>query len=233
MRLLLVGAPLQQRVAEHLDAEHVVRAAGRHAGLGELLAEDHLLERRQPGAAVLDRPARGEVAALVQRRAPLGDELGQLVAVELPDAAPVGRQLLGEERLDLLAVGLGLGGVGRLHGRDVTAAVTAGSRARRRAERRRPPTGSSGAAPPSGGVALERGERRRADERPDAVGADAAHLRSAGASRRWSSSSASGVEERLRRTRRHDAADHDVGDVEHRARSRRSARPTMHARCAR
>ena len=60
--LLLVGAPLQQRVAEHLDAEHVVGAAGRHAGLGELLGDDHLLERRQPGAAVLVGPARRQVA---------------------------------------------------------------------------------------------------------------------------------------------------------------------------
>ena len=48
--------------------------AGRHAGLGELLGEDHLLERRQPGAAVLGRPARGQVAGRVQHRAPRVDE---------------------------------------------------------------------------------------------------------------------------------------------------------------
>ena len=58
MRLLLVGAPHLQRVAEHLDAEHVVGPADGHAGLGELLGQDHLLERRQPGAAVLRRASR-------------------------------------------------------------------------------------------------------------------------------------------------------------------------------
>ena len=66
VRLLLVGAPHEQRVAEHLDAEHVVGATGRHAGLGELLGDDHLLERRQPAAAVLHRPAGRQVAGLVQ-----------------------------------------------------------------------------------------------------------------------------------------------------------------------
>ena len=68
--LLLLGAPHEQRVAEHLDAEAVVRAARRHAGAGELLGEDDLLERRQPGPAVLHRPARREVPRLVERGAP-------------------------------------------------------------------------------------------------------------------------------------------------------------------
>ena len=115
--LLLVGAPLQQRVAEHLDAEDIVRPAGGHAGLGELLGDDHLLERRQPGAAVLGRPPRREVAG--PRTASCATRLtnvAELVALERADATPVGGQLLGQEGLDLLAVGLGIGGVGRAHG---------------------------------------------------------------------------------------------------------------------
>ena len=87
--LLLLGAPHEQRVAEHLDAEAVVRPARRHAGPGELLGQDHLLERRQPGAAVLDGPAGGEVAGLVQRRAPRRDEVPGLVVGQLADARPV------------------------------------------------------------------------------------------------------------------------------------------------
>ena len=65
--LLLLGAPLEDRVADHLDAEHVVGAAGGHAGLGELLGHDHLLERREPGAAVLLGPDSARAAVLVER----------------------------------------------------------------------------------------------------------------------------------------------------------------------
>ena len=78
-----------------------------HAGPGELLGDDHLLERRQTAAAVLDRPAGREVAGLVQRLAPLGHERVDVVALEPAESVPVGRQLLGEERLHLLAVLLG------------------------------------------------------------------------------------------------------------------------------
>src|SRR5205814_8872415 len=63
--LLLLGAPLDDRVADHLDAEHVVGSAGRYAGFGELLGHDDLLERRQPGPAVLLGPRHGQVAVLV------------------------------------------------------------------------------------------------------------------------------------------------------------------------
>ena len=88
----------------------------RHAGTGELLGEDHLLERTQPGAAVLDRPTGGEIVRLVQvLRHSVRNSIDRL-ALEGTGALPVGRQLLGEEGLHLLAVGLGIGGVGRLHG---------------------------------------------------------------------------------------------------------------------
>ena len=42
--LLLVGAPMQDRVADHLDAEGVVATTGRCSGLRELFGEDDLLE---------------------------------------------------------------------------------------------------------------------------------------------------------------------------------------------
>ncbi len=82
VRLLLLGSPQQQRVAEHLDAEQIVRTAGRHSGSGELLGQDDLLGRAQPRSAVLDRPARSEVVRLVQRLAPFGHELEDGVAFE-------------------------------------------------------------------------------------------------------------------------------------------------------
>ena len=111
--LLLLGAPLQQRVAEHLDAEDVVAAARRHAGLGELLGHDHLLERRQAAAAVLLRPAEGEVAVLVERvRATRVVNRASASWSSAPMPRPVGRQVLGQERLHLLAEGLGLRAVG-------------------------------------------------------------------------------------------------------------------------
>ena len=128
--LLLVGPPHLEGVAEHLDAEDVVEPAGRHAGLGQLLGEDHLLQRRQPRAAVLLRPAGRQVAVLVEGVAPLADEPLQLLALELADALPARREVLGEEGLDLLAVGLALGRVGGLHGPDTThrSAAPAGPR---------------------------------------------------------------------------------------------------------
>ena len=57
---------------------------------------------------------------LVERVAPLADEPLQLLPLELADALPVRREVLGEEGLDLLAVGLALGRVGGLHGPDTT-----------------------------------------------------------------------------------------------------------------
>ena len=68
--------------------KHVVRAARRHAGLGELLGEDHLLERRQPGAAVLVRPAGREVAGSCSVVAPLRRRTSSTSSpVERADAA--------------------------------------------------------------------------------------------------------------------------------------------------
>ena len=64
---------------------------GGHAGLGELLGDDHLLERRQAGAAVLASASRRrEQPVLVERLAPLEGELVDLVALERADALPSG-----------------------------------------------------------------------------------------------------------------------------------------------
>jgi hypothetical protein len=115
VRLLLGGAPLQDGVADHLDAEHVVVAADGHARLVELLDQHDLLEGGEPGAAELGGPRRGEQPVVGQGRAPLLAERLGLGGGQRTDALPPGRQVLGEERLHLLAVGLGFGGVGGFH----------------------------------------------------------------------------------------------------------------------
>ena len=76
-----------------------------------------------------------EVPGLVERRPPRGDEVVDLVVRQLADAAPVRRQLLGEERLHLVAIGLRLGTVCGVHQRSI---VPTGPTARTR----HPSTGS-------------------------------------------------------------------------------------------
>src|SRR5581483_4522835 len=94
MTLLLLGSPLEQGVADHLDREHVVDDAGRHTGALELLREDHLLERGEATTAVLLRPVRREVSVLVQRAPPLLRERCRLLTVERADALPARGQVL-------------------------------------------------------------------------------------------------------------------------------------------
>ena len=118
--LLLVGAPAQHRVAEHRDAEAVVRAARGCAGAGELLGHHHALERGEPGTADLLRPAERQVAVLVQHLAPLGGEGGGVLVVERSDALPVGGQVRVEEGAHLGAEDVGLGWVGEIHAREAT-----------------------------------------------------------------------------------------------------------------
>ena len=128
--LLLVAPHEEQRVAEHLDTEDVVRAAGRHPRSGELLGEDDLLEGRESGTAELDRPAGCQIAGFEERLPPLGHELLDGAPLEGSDTRPVRREFLGEEGLDLLAVGLGGGFVGGAHRPSVVrpqVAVTAGA----------------------------------------------------------------------------------------------------------
>src|SRR5205814_5006175 len=86
--LLLVRAPVEQRVADHLDREHVVHDSGGHTGALELFCEDHLLERGEPAAAVLLRPVRREVAVGVQRLSPFLGERLRLLRAERADPLP-------------------------------------------------------------------------------------------------------------------------------------------------
>ena len=113
--LLFVSAPMQQGVAEHLNTEDIVRPSRRYPSLGELFGDDHLLERRQPGAPVLGGPTRRQVSGREQRGTPFSHEGGEFVAIEGTDSTPLGGQFLGEKGLDLFAVGLGIGGVGGAH----------------------------------------------------------------------------------------------------------------------
>jgi hypothetical protein len=69
--LLLLGAEVDERVAEHADAERVVLAALRRAGERELLGQHDLLEQRQAGAAVLRRPGHREHLVLAEGLPPL------------------------------------------------------------------------------------------------------------------------------------------------------------------
>jgi hypothetical protein len=115
--LLLVGAEHHEGRAEHVDAEAVVLPAGGHRGLGELLVEHDPLDDREPAAAVLHRPRRRHEAVLAEQLAPLGSPRVPLLRREPAHPLPVGGQVLGQEGLDLLPVGLGFGGVGRVHAR--------------------------------------------------------------------------------------------------------------------
>ena len=96
---LLLGAPAQQRVADHLDPEVVLRRAGRHPRAGELLGQHHLLALGEPAPAVLAGPRDGQESMFVQRAAPrlrvvrsrrvLREEVAYALAeVRLAHAAP-------------------------------------------------------------------------------------------------------------------------------------------------
>ncbi len=123
--LLLLGAPVDQRVAHHLDAEGVVGATRGNPGPGELLGDDHDLEGRQPGSSVLGGPAEGEQLVVAQDLAPFEPEGAAVFEGQRADALPLRREVFGEEGLDLLAVGLGFGGIGRVHPGNLPAGSTA------------------------------------------------------------------------------------------------------------
>ncbi len=117
-RLLLVGAPAKQRVAEHLQAGRLERLAPEgQPGPGELLDEHDLVQLGKPAAAVLDRPGDAEQSAPVQDRAPAGYEvLGRRLGPDRADAAPVRGQLFRQDLADLGPERLRLGGVSHVHG---------------------------------------------------------------------------------------------------------------------
>ena len=119
--LLLLGAPVEDGVADHRDAEPVVGAHGRHAPLGELLVEDRVLELGQPGSAVLRRPVGREELVLAQDLPPLLLPAEPLLLVgDGADTSPVVGQVLVEEVVHPLPEGLALGRVGEVHGPDGT-----------------------------------------------------------------------------------------------------------------
>ena len=89
--LLFFGPPLQDRVAEHDDAEHIVGSTRRNAGLGEFLGQDHLLERRESSTAVGDRPPGSEKSLGVQLLAPLRGEVVHFVVGHATQTGEIGR----------------------------------------------------------------------------------------------------------------------------------------------
>ena len=92
MCFLLLGTPVQDRVADHLNRERVVAGASRGTGLLELLGEDHLLEFRHATAAVFGRPRRGEQAVGGKLLPPIGGPLeGILHGHRAVPAQPGGR----------------------------------------------------------------------------------------------------------------------------------------------
>ncbi len=102
---------MQDRVADHADVEHVVRAAGGGAHLGELLELDHGLEVGQTATAVLGGPLRCEETGLVQHLAPLLEERQHVVGGDATQAGPALGQVGGQEGLDSLAELGGLSGI--------------------------------------------------------------------------------------------------------------------------
>ena len=154
-----------------------------------------------------------EVAGLVERRAPRRDEVAR------PRRAAAGRcraqsrrQLLGEERLDLVAVCLGLGTVRGVHDRRCVL------------KRRHGPPGRHGsayaatvvfqrarAAAPTSGASRPSVVNSMPHAVLAAVGAGA-HVGEAAA---LVELAAGGVEERLAERRRHGAGEHDEAEVEH------------------
>ena len=115
--LLFLGAPLQEGVADHLDAEGVVAGPGWHPGPVELLGHHHLFERAEPTTSVCRRPRGGQQSVLVQRLAPTVDEGPCLPGRQRAEALPALGEIGVQEVRDGGAVGLGLGGVGGVHGR--------------------------------------------------------------------------------------------------------------------
>ena len=115
--LLGFGTALDDDVADHPDAEYVVVVADRDPSPRELLSQNDSFHLAESGAAVGDRPRHGQQLILRQQRPPLLDELFASLLVERSHPAPVDGQVLCQEGLDLLAVDLGLVGVGGIHRR--------------------------------------------------------------------------------------------------------------------
>ena len=67
---LLLATHKEQGVAEHLNAEHVVRSSSGNTSDRKLFSEDHLLKSRQSRSAVLLWPTRSQVTRLEESLSP-------------------------------------------------------------------------------------------------------------------------------------------------------------------
>ena len=122
--LLLLGPPLQERVAHHLHGDGVAGRAERHHRPRTLLHQHDLLQLAHAAAAVLGRPGQAEQPVLVQGAPPAGDELGRFVGRQRADTGPVGGQVLGEEPADPGPERLGVGGGAEVHHGRITEKLT-------------------------------------------------------------------------------------------------------------
>ena len=206
--LLLVGPPLEHRVADHLDAEHVVAGAGRARrpwsnSSARITCSSAL---RPPPPYSVGQPSASR-PLLVERRAPLdGERSASLAFGSAPMPFQSAGQVLGEERLDLLAVGLGLGAVGRLHAREVTRRSFRSDgprkghegrpRRRRRAGRRRRGQPGSDRAAAGRYSSRARGDRSRPGRRRRTARRNPSATEPATTARRRSSSAATDVSAR-------------------------------------
>lgn len=84
-------------LADDVELLRRVRAAG-------LLEEHDFLDRAEPLAAGLDRPADAGVAALPEGALPLASDGNTLVLRHLKPAGPAGRHVLGQPRGGLCPV---------------------------------------------------------------------------------------------------------------------------------
>ena len=117
MLLLLLGADVENGVAEHADRERVVHTSRRDAGLRELLDDGDRLDLVQPLSAVLLRPLQAQPATGGQFLPPVEHELEVLVTLERSGPTPVGGQILVQPRLGSRTDGSSRFGIGEIHGR--------------------------------------------------------------------------------------------------------------------
>ena len=124
-RLLLVRAVGQHRGPGDADGEEPP-AAGR-ALPGQLLVQDHLLQRRRAHAAVLARPGGREPGALAQLLHEGAREGGVfLVVEEIVVALEAVGQLVAQEGAQLVAPAFGFVGKAKVHAAQSTAPARAG-----------------------------------------------------------------------------------------------------------
>ena len=116
MTFLLFGSKQQQRVAKHLNAEHVVVSTRWHTSASKFFSDDDLFKFRQATATKLDWPTRSKVSRRKERCAPFGNEMLKRIACQCANALPTRRQLLGQKGLHFFAILFRRCAVCRVHG---------------------------------------------------------------------------------------------------------------------